>query len=92
MGHTLPPASVFRSPLPDKFEPGFLAQTNKSTLLYKQLRRAFDEIIDDLGGQHDLSHIKASLENIKNIKGEGLFAMALRVQQRGLPPLDAPVR
>lgn len=50
-----------RTDLPGKFEPGFIAETNNSTLLYKQLRRAFDEIVEDLGGESDLSHLKATL-------------------------------
>ena len=47
--------------LPAKFRAGFLAELDGRTDLAKALRANYQQIVDDIGGAADLSHVKAAL-------------------------------
>ena len=46
--------------LPEKFKAGFLASLDKRTDLAKALRANYEEIVKDIGGEHDVGHVKAA--------------------------------
>ena len=47
--------------IPSEFTAGFLGDLDNRTNLAKVLRSNYNEIIEDLGGESDVSHIKASM-------------------------------
>ncbi|MDZ4685757.1 MAG: hypothetical protein SH850_11880 [Planctomycetaceae bacterium] len=47
--------------VPKTFHAGFLVQLDGRTEIAKALRANFDEIVRDMGGEADLSHVKRSL-------------------------------
>ena len=47
--------------LPQKFKTGFLAELDGRTELSRALRANYQTIIDDLGGDEEISHIKNAL-------------------------------
>jgi hypothetical protein len=47
--------------LPDKFSPGFLAEMDRRTDIFKTLHSNYQEIVQDAGGQPNLAHIMISL-------------------------------
>jgi hypothetical protein len=50
-----------RSTLPDRYVPGFLEELDRRSQIYKALRKARDEIVDDLGGEDNISHATLAL-------------------------------
>jgi hypothetical protein len=47
--------------LPERYEPGFLASLDRRTDLYKTLSTNYEEVVANLGGKNDLTHIMLSL-------------------------------
>ena len=47
--------------LPAKFEPGFMSRMDGRLAVAQKLQAGFNEIVSDLGGPDDLSHLKRSL-------------------------------
>lgn len=47
--------------LPDKFQPGFLANLDGREKLAKALESNYAAIVSDIGGPADIGHVKASL-------------------------------
>jgi hypothetical protein len=47
--------------LPTKYERGFLSKLDGRTEIARELRGAFDELTDDLGGADSLSHVRRVL-------------------------------
>ena len=47
--------------LPDKFKAGFLNTLDGRTELARALRSNYQAVVADVGGQQELSHVKASL-------------------------------
>ena len=47
--------------LPAVYEPGFLKKFDRRTEIYQDLNNAFEEIVDDLGGQDHLSFVQLTL-------------------------------
>src|SRR4051812_3175277 len=47
--------------LPDRYVPGFLAKLDGRTEIAQRLRANYVAIAEDLGGEPQLSHVKASL-------------------------------
>ncbi len=47
--------------LPRKYQPGFLRRMDRRTAFAKRLRRVFNEIVADLGGEDALSTIQLTL-------------------------------
>lgn len=50
-----------RSTLPARYEPGFLEEMDRRTEIYKKLREAYDEVVEDAGGELNLTHAKLCL-------------------------------
>jgi hypothetical protein len=50
-----------RENLPTKFRPGFVGSLDGRSLIARALRKRFEQIATDLGGQSDLSALKSSL-------------------------------
>jgi len=50
-----------RTKLPAKYEPGFLGELDQRSLVYRELKNAYDEIVSDAGGEDDLTHTQLSL-------------------------------
>lgn len=50
-----------RLKLPAKYEPGFLGELDQRSLVYRELRNAYNEIVSDAGGEDDLTHAQLSL-------------------------------
>lgn len=47
--------------LPAQFRAGFLAELDKRTELSRFLRASYSNVVADIGGPEDLSHVKAAL-------------------------------
>ena len=47
--------------LPAKYQPGFLRRMDRRTSFSKRLRRVFNQIVADLGGEDNLSTIQLTL-------------------------------
>jgi hypothetical protein len=47
--------------LPAKFKTGFLATLDRRTDLAKALQQNYDDIVADVGGMEELSHVKSAL-------------------------------
>lgn len=47
--------------LPEKYHAGFLKDFDKRTEVYQQLNSAFQELLCDLGGIENLSHVKIAM-------------------------------
>ena len=47
--------------LPDKFRIGFLSELDKRTNVFQILKDRYATVIDDCGGEAELSHVKKSL-------------------------------
>lgn len=47
--------------LPRKYQPGFLRRMDRRTAFAKRLRRVFNAIVEDLGGEEALSMIQLTL-------------------------------
>lgn len=56
-----PPGKNKALALPPKFKTGFLTSLDGRTDLAKALRQNFDEVVNDVGGPGELSHVKKSL-------------------------------
>ena len=50
----------FKKP-PKKYEQNFLAKMDSRTIVFKELKTTFDEVIADLGGKDNLSHVQHCL-------------------------------
>lgn len=63
------PLSVTR-----QFKPGFLEQLDKRTQIYMELKGCYDELVNDCGGEENLSLIQRTLcerfSFVKNILGQ----------------------
>jgi len=47
--------------LPKKYTPGFMEQLDRRSIVYRELKTAYMEILQDCGGRENLSHTKRSL-------------------------------
>jgi len=47
--------------LPKKYVPGFLTEMDRRSLVFKQLKSAYNEVLSDCGGKDNLSHAKRAL-------------------------------
>lgn len=47
--------------LPKKYTPGFMDQLDRRSIVYRELRQAYTEILADCGGRDALSHTKRAL-------------------------------
>jgi hypothetical protein len=50
-----------RLKLPHKYVPGFIKEFDKRTVLYDLLNTSYCEVVRDLGGAENLSHVKVTL-------------------------------
>lgn len=50
-----------RKKLPARYEPGFLAELDQRSLVYRELKTAYDEVVSDCGGEDDLTHTQLCL-------------------------------
>jgi len=46
---------------PDKYEAGFLKTLDERTVAFRQLNDAYQEVMDDMGGQAGLSHVQVCM-------------------------------
>ena len=49
------------SEIPDRYEPGFLKKLDARTEIARQLKASYEQVVSDLGGQSEISHVKNSL-------------------------------
>ncbi len=47
--------------MPDKFHPGFLQELDKRSVIYQGIRKSYNQLVDDLGGENNLSHARIVL-------------------------------
>lgn len=47
--------------MPDKFTPGFLQELDKRSVVYQGVRKSYNQLVDDLGGESNLSHARIVL-------------------------------
>ncbi len=47
--------------MPDRFTPGFLQALDRRSVLYQAVRKSFNQAVDDLGGESNLSHARIVL-------------------------------
>ena len=50
----------FKKP-PTKYETNFLAKMDSRTVVFRELKNSFDEVLADLGGRDNLSHVQYCL-------------------------------
>lgn len=47
--------------LPKKYTPGFIADLDRRSIVYKQLRASYNEVVAEAGGKDSLTHTKRAL-------------------------------
>lgn len=52
---------IKKSDIPERYEPGYLSKLDRRTGISKLLRQNYDIIASELGGEGEISHVKAAL-------------------------------